>query len=66
VQREVKNSLPLIALLAPDEDLAVVTCGSEDIAIFWVGPGDAPYCSFMTVYFALAKNPSCEAYDVPL
>jgi len=33
--------------LAPDVDFAVVGGGGEDTAVFWVGPGDGPDCSFV-------------------
>jgi hypothetical protein len=65
MHREIEDFLPLITLLAPDEDLAVVTCRGEDVAVFWVGPRDAPYCSFMAVYFALAKKKPPNAHVLP-
>lgn len=46
---EVEHALPLRALFAPDEDFAVVASGGEDVAVFGVGPGDAPDCAFVTV-----------------
>ena len=49
MERKVEYALPLIALLAPDEDLAVVAGRGQDVAVFRVGPGDAPDCSFVAV-----------------
>ena len=49
VEGEVEDALPLIALLAPDENLAVVACGSQDITVLGVSPGNAPDCSFVTM-----------------
>jgi hypothetical protein len=65
VQREVEDSLPLGALLAPDEDFAVVAGGGEDVAVFGVGPGDAPDCSFVAVGFVLAIDLAREACGLP-
>lgn len=60
MEGEVEDALPLGALFAPDEDLAVVARRGEDVAVFGVGPGDAPDCSFVTrrTGFALATDQS--------
>lgn len=48
VQGDFVDFLPGGGLLAPDEDFAVVGRGREDVAIFGVGPGYAPYCAFVS------------------
>lgn len=48
VQREIEDFGPGVALLAPDEDFAVVRGGGEDVAVFGVCPGDGPDCSFVS------------------
>jgi hypothetical protein len=53
VQREVVDALPLgrllVALLLPNEDLAVIACGGEDVAVLGMGPCYAPDGTFMAV-----------------
>jgi hypothetical protein len=49
VQGEIEDSRPGVALLAPDEDFAVIGGGCEDVAEFGVRPGDGPDCSFVAV-----------------
>lgn len=49
MQGEVEDSRPGRAGLAPDEDFPVVAGAGEDVAVFGVCPGYAPYCSFMAV-----------------
>lgn len=41
---------------APDEDFAVVGCGGEDVAVFWMRPGDGPDCSFVAVCIVLVMR----------
>lgn len=36
MEGEVGDPLPLGVLFAPDEDLAVIAGGGEDVAVFWV------------------------------
>ena len=52
VQGEVVDALPLGGLLGalflPDEDLAVVARGGEDVAVLGMGPCYAPDGTFMT------------------
>jgi hypothetical protein len=42
VQGKVEDLLPLVGLLAPDEDLAVVAGRGQDVAVLGVCPRDAP------------------------
>jgi hypothetical protein len=49
VQGEIEDPRPGVAGFAPDEDFAVVGGGRKDVAVFWVGPGDGPDCSFVSV-----------------
>lgn len=48
MQRKVENTLPLVTLLTPDEDFAIIACRCEDVAVFWMCPRDAPDCSFVS------------------
>lgn len=51
VEGEVVDSLPLVvlgALFFPDEDLAIVPCRRQDVAVFGMRPGDAPDGAFVT------------------
>jgi len=49
VEGEVEDFRPGGACLAPDEDFSVITGAGEDVAVFGMCPGHAPYCSFMAV-----------------
>lgn len=42
MQPKVKDALPATALLAPDQDLAVVARARQDVAILGVRPRDTP------------------------
>ena len=55
MEGEFVYALPLIVLLAPDEDAAVVGGGGEDGSVFGVCPGDAPDCSFVAVMLLVRK-----------
>lgn len=55
VESDLVNLLPAVGLLAPDEDLAIVRGGGEDVAILGVCPCDTPYSTFVSVN-ALAVN----------
>jgi hypothetical protein len=48
VQGEIEDFGPGGAGFPPDEDFPVVAGGGEDVAVFGVGPGDRPYCSFVS------------------
>lgn len=39
--------LPCAGLFAPDEDLAVIRGGGEDVAVLGMCPCYTPYCAFM-------------------
>lgn len=49
VKRKVEDASPLRAAFAPDEDLAIVACTGEDVAVFWVSPGYTPDCAFVSM-----------------
>lgn len=49
MQREVEDFGPRRALLAPDEDFAIVACGGQDVTVFGVCPGDGPDGAFVAV-----------------
>lgn len=63
MESEVKNASPLIVCFAPDEYFSVVGGGGENVAVFWVCPGDRPYCAFVSeVILAAYSNVECLAY----
>jgi hypothetical protein len=47
VESEIEDFGPSRTLLTPDEDFAIITCRCEDVAIFWMGPGDRPDGAFV-------------------
>lgn len=42
MQSEVEDLLPLVVLLSPYEDLAVVTRRSDNVSVLGVSPGNTP------------------------
>lgn len=48
MQREVENARPCRVRFPPDEDFAIVAGRGEDVAVFGVGPRNAPNCAFVT------------------
>lgn len=50
-----KNLLPNSLTLLPNDDLAIVRCGSENVAEFGMRPGDLPDGTFVTLRTRVSK-----------
>lgn len=70
MEGEIVDALPLAvlgALFFPDKDLAVEAGGGEDVAVLGVRPGDAPYCTFVAVWFVSCRlSVRVDSVDLPL
>lgn len=49
MEGKIEDSLPLVGLLAPNKDLAVVACRSKNVAVFRVRPRNTPDRTFVTI-----------------
>jgi hypothetical protein len=66
VESDFVDLLPGGRLLAPDDDFAVIGRGCEDVAVFRMRPGDAPYGAFVSVDLSTPRTSSrVFAHDVP-
>jgi hypothetical protein len=65
VQRDFVDLLPGRRLLAPDDDLAVVRRGGEDVAVLGMSPCDTPYGTFVSAALSTARSSSVFGGDVP-
>jgi hypothetical protein len=65
VQSDFVDLLPGRRLLAPDDDLAVVRRGGEDVAVLGMRPSDTPYGAFVSAALSTARSSSVFGGDVP-